>query len=287
MTIVFGGAALSGDSGGYGFGTGDDPDRLIKHALEQGIDWYDTAPIYGFDRSEILLGKSLQHKREQVKIISKAGGDWHSNRRVNMTNEPKVVLKMLEKSLKNLKSDYIDVYMIHWPDPKVDIRYPLEVLLKAQEQDKILEVGLCNTNPQDLAKAREMASINYLQSEFNLFNDGFENLALAGSKTMGWGTFDKGILAGSVHADRKFEAKDCRAWAPWWKKSGWKEKAVKAQEFKANFKLKHIALQFSLQEMDFSLCGAKTVAQIDELVTFANLSVPSDVLDSARQFFRG
>ena len=122
--IGFGGAAISGEGGGYGFGDMSETEAqtLLGHSWELGINLYDTAPIYGFGLSEERLGKYLP---KDAIIVTKGGVDWHSTRRVNMTNDPKVIERMFLESLKRLKREYIDVYMIHWPDKNVDIRRPL------------------------------------------------------------------------------------------------------------------------------------------------------------------
>ena len=86
---------------------------MLGLAFDLGIRLYDTAPIYGFGLSEQRLGNYFKHKREDVFFISKSGVDWHDSKRVNMTNDPAVTQKMLENSLRDLQSDYIDLYMIH------------------------------------------------------------------------------------------------------------------------------------------------------------------------------
>lgn len=218
--ITFGGASLSGEGGGYGFGEmpENEAEALIKSALEAGINVFDTAPIYGFGLSEERLGRYLP---ADAMVISKSGVDWHPTKRVNMSNSPEITSRMLHESLKRLKRDMIDIYMIHWPDPKIDIRIPLEVLKKAQDEGKIRWIGLCNPTPADLSKAQEICEIKVLQSELNLFQQkSFDDLGeLWKDKwTMGWGTFDKGILSGRVTEERKFTKEDARSWAPWWNK---------------------------------------------------------------------
>ncbi|MBT3982619.1 MAG: hypothetical protein HOE90_14770 [Bacteriovoracaceae bacterium] len=223
-TICFGGASISGEGKGYGFGpiTEDESIRLLKKAFEAGINFFDTAPIYGFGSSEIRMGKAFKDIREKVFLISKCGIDWHSNTRVNMTNDPAICEKMLGQSLERLQTDYIDLYMIHWPDQNVDIRDSLKVLVDAKKAGKIKYIGLCNTNVDELEKAREVCKIDMVQSEYNLFADSvrdqlFPYLEQHHIPFMGWGTFQKGILTKRVDASRKFDSTDCRSSAPWWK----------------------------------------------------------------------
>ena len=146
--LGFGGAALSGEGGGYGFGAISEQQSqdLLHEVIQSGIGLIDVAPIYGFGLAEKRLGKALKGRRDRVRVISKAGVTWDGSQRVDVNNSPQVVLKMLEQSLQDLQTDYIDDYLIHWPDPRNDIRAAMEVLAKAQEQGKIRRVGLSNTN---------------------------------------------------------------------------------------------------------------------------------------------
>ncbi|MBC96579.1 MAG: hypothetical protein CME63_02450 [Halobacteriovoraceae bacterium] len=222
---AFGGAAISGEGGGYGFGQPkDNAEELLEYAFENGIRVFDTAPIYGFGKSEEILGEYFKKNRDQVKIISKSGVYWHENQRVDMTNDPKITEKMLEDSLRRLQSDYIDLYMIHWPDAQVDIRRPMEVLAKAKNRGKIKHIGLCNTHILDYQAASEIEKIEVIQSEHNIFNSPPEDIKEIILKDnlsfMGWGTFDKGILTGRVTKKREqakdYDKDDCRKSAPWW-----------------------------------------------------------------------
>lgn len=276
IPLAFGGAAISGEGGGYGFGDISEADsiELLHLAYEQGLRIFDTAPIYGFGLSEKRMGKAFRQMREKVFLVSKSGVTWGDNKRVDMSNDPVVTLKMLEQSLRDLGSDYIDLYMIHWPDARVDIRRPLEVLAKAKHQGKIKYIGLCNTNLQDLEKGHEIERIEVVQSEFNFFQNAaseelFPYLKTHNISFMSWGTLDKGILTGRVDEKRKYEASDCRSWAPWWKKADNKSK------FEAMKKIwplldKHqkngleLALGYNLSfpELSVALCGAKSKNQL-------------------------
>jgi aryl-alcohol dehydrogenase-like predicted oxidoreductase len=194
-----------------------------------------------------------------------------------MSNSKDVTEKMLAQSLKRLKRDVIDIYMIHWPDPKVDIRVPLEVLKLAQTKGKIKHIGLCNTNQEDLRKAKEICEIDVLQSELNLFNqEAFLRLDQEWQNkfTMGWGTFDKGILTGRVTHDRVFSKEDCRAWAPWWNKKEVQVKIKRTQKLKEilvdyNLSLQSFCLHYSISYFGLSTCliGFKTVGDISEVTS--------------------
>jgi len=296
--FAFGGAAISAEGGGYGFGKTVDPAKeLLNFAFDHGVRIFDTAPIYGFGHSENVLGEHFKKNRDQVKIISKSGVYWHDNQRVDMTNDPKITGKMLEDSLRRLQSDYIDLYMIHWPDAKVDIRRPMEVLSKAKNQGKIKHIGLCNTYPEDFKNASEVDLVEVVQSEHNIFHAPNPNMVETIKENevsfMGWGTFDKGILTGRVNKKREqakdYDADDCRKNAPWWQQSVVLEKCDKVELLKPiaeelGMELTELALRY-LYSHDWhsvTLMGAKSLKDWEQALKishkgFENLEVVEQI----------
>ncbi len=268
--FIFGGAALSSDGGGYAFGKPED--GLLDFVFDQGIKIFDTAPIYGFGKSEEALGHFIKNKREKVCLISKSGVGWHDNKRVNMSNDPKQTQAMLIESLRRLKTEYIDHYMIHWPDSKVDIRFPLEVLAKAQIEGKVKTIGLCNTNLEDLTKAEELIRIDSVQMQNNLFErpeaDVTNFLRQREIPFVGWGVFDKGILTGRVDKKRELSKNyaegDSRKKSVWWiqaevlKKI---EKIPRLEELVGDLGLINAAISYALNPSwsKYILMGSKTI----------------------------
>lgn len=288
VPFAFGGAALSAEGGGYGFGVGEDkPEDILAYAFDRGVSLFDTAPIYGFGRSEEVLAPFIKDKREKLRVITKSGVTWNSSKRVDMTNEPKVLTEMLVNSLRRLNTDYIDLYMIHWPDSKVDIRKPLEELMKHKESDKVLEIGLCNTHVEDLKKAEEICDIKVVQSQMNIFEQPPEDvqkyLLEKNVSFMGWGAFDKGILTGRVTKEREqkkdYDSSDCRKSAPWWNQADVLRKVEVAKELSAwgekkELSLKEVALGF-IHTHSFAnqiLLGAKSLKDWKEVL---DLKLPS------------
>lgn len=294
--IAFGGGAISGEGGGYGFGhvTDEDAISLLQEAHDRGINLFDTAPVYGFGLSEKRMGKAFLGKRDRVFIVSKGGIPWDDNKRLKLDNSPKVIQKMLEQSLKDLRTDYIDLYMIHWPDNNVDIRKPMEYLSKVKEEGKIRVIGLCNSFVEDINRACEIERVDVLQSEFNLFNSSAKDTLfdIIREKKMGfmsWGTLDKGILTGRVTPERKFDEVDARSWAPWWKNDD-KTSKYKAME-RINELLKeteHSGLELALgfvlqfQEISTALCGVRNTEQLETAVKALKNLPDEDVLNEAK-----
>jgi aryl-alcohol dehydrogenase-like predicted oxidoreductase len=275
IKLGFGGASISGEGAGYGFGdiSKDDSLELLKFVKERGVKVFDTAPIYGFGESEVRMGEAFKSCREEVFIVSKSGVSWHSTKRVNMTNEPKETQKMLHESLKRLQSEYIDLYMIHWPDKRVDIRRPMEVLAKAKNEGKIKHIGLCNTNRSDYLLASEIENIEVIQGSLNFFDrESLDDVIPLAQKEnlsfMSWGTLDKGLLSGTVTKNRTFDKSDCRSWAPWWKAIPKEEKIKKAAIIQDHLKsvgksALNLALTFnsSIESVDSVLCGGRSIEQ--------------------------
>ncbi len=298
----FGGAAISGEGGGYGFGkTVDHAQELLDFAYDQGVRIFDTAPIYGFGQSENILGEHFKKTRDQVKIVSKSGVYWHDNKRVDMTNDPKITAQMLEDSLRRLQSDYIDLYMIHWPDGKTDIRYPMEVLAKAKNAGKIKHIGLCNTFPEDVAAASEVGEIEVIQCEHSIFHGPSDELTtLIKDKNisfMGWGTFDKGILTGRVTKKREqaknYDEDDCRKSAPWWQQKVVIEKCEKVEKLKPladelELSLTGLALRYlySHEWHTSTLLGAKSILDWKDALSVDHKGLEADILAEINKLCR-
>ena len=297
IPLAFGGAAISGEGGGYGFGniTEIESIELLNKAFDLGVRIFDTAPIYGFGLSEVRMGKAFKQNRDKVFIVSKSGVTWGDNKRVDMSNDPLVTTRMLEQSLRDLQSDYIDLYMIHWPDARVDIRRPMEVLAKAKAQGKIKHIGLCNTTISDLDLALEIERIEVVQSEFNFFQNGasealFPYLKKHNMSFMSWGTLDKGILTGRVDEKRKFDESDCRSWAPWWKNADNKPKFLAMKRIwpmldSHNHTGLEMALGYNLNfpELSVALCGAKNSEQLLSIFKALDNLPKKDILLEAQE----
>lgn len=293
--VGFGGAAISGEGGGYGFGEVSEADaiHLVHHALELGVNLFDTAPIYGFGTSEKRLGKALYgHRRDHVFIVSKCGVAFDDRKRVRIDNSPRTTRAMLEQSLRDLGTENIDLYLVHWPDPEVDIRATMEVLARAQEDGKITYIGLSNTSLDDLAKAQEIVEVSACQGQFNLFENQvsdtlFPTLAEEGIRFMSWGTLDKGILTGRVFEGRTYDKTDVRDHAPWWTSMDRapRYRAMDAMSSilkDAGFSGLELAVSYVLRHQDVAtaLSGGRTQRQWDGLLQAVCNPMPDSVIDA-------
>jgi len=204
--------------GGWMWGGSDENDAIstIHSALERGINLIDTAPVYGFGRSEEIVGKALAGRREKAVIATKAGLEWN-NGRVNRNASPERLRAELEDSLRRLGTDYIDIYQIHWPDPLVPIEETAAVMGEFFKQGRIRAIGVSNFTPEQVASFASVAPLHTVQPPCNLFERSDDLLASAkqhGLTVLAYGALCRGLLSGKVTATRRFEGDDLRQYDP-------------------------------------------------------------------------
>lgn len=291
--ISFGGAAVSGEGGGYGFGELSESDSisLLHAAIDRGINCFDTAPCYGYSLSEQRFGKAFEGRRDQVFLVSKCGVTWDENKKLYNSNDPLVTQRMLESSLRDLRVECIDLYFIHWPDKKVDVRKTMEFLSEAKRAGKIGAIGLSNFyDIDDIKRAQEVDRIDAFQTQFNLFSpEAAEKLfpfaKEHGIAHMSWGSFDKGILTGRVKRDRTFDAKDFRSHAKDFVNEG-KMRAMDRITLlleERGFDGRQLALGFifSHPEATTAVCGVKSIDQLESALKAINNLPPTDLIEQA------
>jgi len=203
--------------GGWMWGGTDEKEsiRTIHAALDLGINLIDTAPIYGFGRSEELVGDALQHRRrESIIVATKVGIDWTQGK-IERNSTRQRILKEFEDSLRRLRTDYIDIYQVHWPDPIVPIEETAGTLRDLYEQGKIRAIGVSNYSPEEMARFRSIAPLHTIQPPYNLFEREIEGDVLPYARnrsiaTLTYGALCRGLLSGAMRADRQFAKDDMR-----------------------------------------------------------------------------
>ena len=293
--VGFGAAAISGSGGGYSFGEISEAAaiELVHRAQDSGINIFDTAPIYGFGLSEQRLGRALRgRRRDDAIIVSKCGIAWDGSKRVSIDNSAATTQRMLEQSLRDLDTEQIDVYLVHWPDPSIDIRETYEVLVRAKESGKVGAIGLSNTNPNELTLALEVGPVDVCQGQDSFFESWnrtniFDQLTSINAGFMAWGTLEKGILTGRVTAERSFDQHDVRSHAPWWTSVDHSKHFEVMTRLKSFLKgVGYTSIECAISHVlrgdvvSTALCGARTTEQIDGLVQAVENRVPDDILDA-------
>jgi len=204
--------------GGWMWGGTDEAQAIatIRSALDRGISLIDTAPIYGFGTSESIVGKALSTPalRQQAVIATKAGLEWSSGK-PRRDSRPARLRQELEDSLRRLRTDYIDLYQIHWPDPLVPIEDVAAELARMHRDGKIRAIGVSNFDPLQMAAFRAAAPLHSVQPPYNLFERGIDADVLpyaagSGLTVLAYGALCRGLLSGRITTDTQFEGDDLR-----------------------------------------------------------------------------
>lgn len=205
--------------------------RAIKAAFESGITTIDTAPAYGFGHSETLVGKALEDiPRDRYQILTKyglnwgeAGGKLYFEDKDNEGNPIKVykwaskekVIQECEESLRRLKTDYIDLYQIHWPDVTTPIEETMEAVQRLMEQGKVRAAGVCNYNVAQVDEALETIQLAANQVPYSMINRGIEQDVVPQAIERGMGIIpysplQRGVLTGKMKPGHQFKEGDSR-----------------------------------------------------------------------------
>jgi aryl-alcohol dehydrogenase-like predicted oxidoreductase len=192
----------------------------IRAALEEGINLIDTAPAYGFGVSEKIVGKALAEAglRSQAVIATKAGLEWRDGRIYRNASRARI-MQEIDASLRRLRTDYIDIYQVHWPDRLVPVEETAAAMLKLYEQGKIRAIGVSNFSVEQMERFRKVAPLHVLQSPYNLFERDIESEILPYCRanqivTLGYGALCRGLLSGRMGADTTFNGDDLRRLDP-------------------------------------------------------------------------
>ena len=250
--------------------------RTIAAALDHGIDLIDTAPAYGAGRAEELVGKALagSGRRAQVVIATQVGLELDGGVRRN--SRPARIREELEGSLRRLRTDHIDLYQVHWPDPATPFEETGAALHELLRAGKIRAIGVSNFSPEQLDRIRRTAPVHAAQPPYNLFERDAERDVLPycrknGIVTLTYGALCRGLLSGRMRPDTRFEGDDLRKIDPKFKQPRYGQylRAVEALDELARKRFGkrviHLALRWALDRpgVGVALWGARGPEQLD------------------------
>jgi aryl-alcohol dehydrogenase-like predicted oxidoreductase len=202
--------------GGWMWGGTDESKSIatIRAALDQGINLIDTAPAYGFGVSEQIVGKALTGARSTAIIATKVGLEWRDGKVYRNASRHRIMAE-IHDSLRRLRTDYIDIYQVHWPDPRVPIEETADAMRALYTQGKIRAIGVSNFSVAQMRAFQAVAPLHVLQSPYNLFERDIERDVLPycvanGIATLGYGALCRGLLSGRMRSDSTFEGDDLR-----------------------------------------------------------------------------
>jgi aryl-alcohol dehydrogenase-like predicted oxidoreductase len=257
--------------------------RTIHAAVDRGITLIDTAPVYGFGRSEEIVGKALAEggRRQRVLIATKVGLDWKDGQPFRNGGKTRIY-KEIEVSLRRLRTDVIDIYQVHWPDPGVPIEETAAAMVDLQRVGKIRAIGVSNFSPAQIAAFRKVAPVHTVQSPYNLFERGIEQDVLPYCRdrdivTLAYGPLCRGLLSGRMTGQTQFTGDDLRKSDPKFKVPRFAQylRAVERLDrfAQANYgrRVIHLALRWVLDRQNsmIALWGAR---RPDQLAPIAGLS---------------
>ena len=205
--IGFGSWAVGGGDWQFSWGPQDDNDSIaaIHKALELGINWIDTAAVYGLGHSEEVVARALKTTSHKPYIFTKCGLVWGEKREVN--NDLKQIRREVEDSLRRLAVDTIDLYQMHWPKPEEEIEQAWGVMADLQKQGKVRWIGVSNFSVEQMERVNKIAPITSNQPPYSMLNRAAEAAILPYCQRNNIGVINyapmhSGLLTGAMTKQR-------------------------------------------------------------------------------------
>ncbi|MDZ8236371.1 MAG: aldo/keto reductase [Nostoc sp. ChiQUE01a] len=207
--IGFGAWAIGGGDWAFGWGTQDDEESIaaINRALDLGVNWIDTAAIYGLGHSEEIVAQALKGRSNRPYIFTKCSLIWNENGKIGNSLKADSIRQEVEASLRRLNIETIDLYQIHWPNPDPEIEEGWTTLAKLKDEGKVRYIGVSNFNVQQLQRAQNIAPVTSLQPPYSLVKPNVENEILPFCKENNIGVIvyspmQSGLLTGKMTPER-------------------------------------------------------------------------------------
>jgi aryl-alcohol dehydrogenase-like predicted oxidoreductase len=280
--------------GGWMWGGTDDAQAVatIKSAVDRGITLIDTAPAYGFGHAEELVGRALAEAgaRDNVCIATKVGLNWGGGEVFRDASRARIQ-KEVEDSLRRLRTDVIDIYQVHWPDPKTPVEEIAEAMLSLYRAGKIRAIGVSNFSVAQMETFRAIAPLHTAQPPYNLFERGAEAdiLPYCGDKhiaTLAYGPLCRGLLAGRITRDTTFTGDDIRRQDPKFQPPRLSQYVAAVQQLdrfaRDNYgrRVIHLAMRWVLDRegITFALWGARRPEQLSALSEISGWKIDASAM---------
>lgn len=207
--IGFGAWAIGGGNWEFAWGPQDDNESIaaIHRALDHGVNWIDTAAIYGLGHSEEMVARALKTASHKPLVFTKCSMRWHADRSIYRSLKAESLREELENSLRRLGVETIDLYQIHWPNPETEIEEGWEALARFKEQGKVRWIGVSNFSVEQMKRALKIAPITSLQPPYSMLRRAIEQEVLPFAQANGIGVINyspmlSGLLTGKMTAQR-------------------------------------------------------------------------------------
>lgn len=278
--------------GGTDWGTVDIAEigRAIDRALELGIDFFDTADVYGLGLSEERLSQALGQRRHDVVIATKGGVSWNRpspsvRARVTYDSSPKYLRTAVDNSLRRLRLDVLPIYYIHWPDPKTPIETTFSALEKLRAEGKIRSLGCSNYSADMVARACQAATVEYVQLPINVLEgapgpDMMEVCARHRLHIVAYNVLAQGLLTGKYTESSRFPPDDRRSRLPLFQGQRYRDALARVAQIREEaISEKLTAAQYAIRwilrqpGVASAIVGIKSVQQLDENAVGAGAAV--------------
>jgi len=200
---------MGGAGWAFSWGPQDDNESIaaIRHAFEKGMNWIDTAAVYGLGHSEEVVAKAIEGISPRPYVFTKCARVWNEERQIGKRLKADSVRAECEASLRRLKLDCIDLYQIHWPEPDEDIEEGWETMAKLQKEGKARWIGVSNFSVAQLKRIAPIAPVTSLQPPYSMLVRGSEESLLPYTQENGIGVIvyspmRNGLLSGSMTKER-------------------------------------------------------------------------------------
>jgi aryl-alcohol dehydrogenase-like predicted oxidoreductase len=290
--IGFGAWAIGGGGWEFGWGSQEDDRSIaaIHHALDEGINWIDTAAAYGFGHSEEIVGRALQGLSARPYVFTKASLLEGPGRRVVHNLKRDSILREAHGSLERLGVDAIDVYQIHWPIPDQDIEQGWSAFAELKEQGLVRHIGVSNFDAAQLKRIQQLAPVETIQPQYSLIERDVEQDILPFAEREGVGVIvyspmGSGLLTGRMTRERIASMPD----------DDWRSHDQRFQDPELSHNLqivdrlaavaeRHdtvpgaIAIAWTLRNpaVDGAIVGFRSPEQVDPLLEAANVELSND-----------
>ncbi len=297
--IGVGAWAMGGGNWASAWGHQDDTESIaaIKRAIKLGINWVDTAAVYGLGHSEEVVGEAIKGG-EKPYIFTKSSLVWNEKGEVSNSLQGQSIEREVEASLKRLGVEAIDLYQIHWPNPDQDIEEGWSAMAKLKKEGKVRHIGVSNFNVEQIKRAERIAPVETLQPPYSLVHPEVQDkiLPYAQEQNIGvivYSPMASGLLTGRMTADRiaKMPQDDWRKKAP----------DFQGERLQRNLKLANllseigfphnvpagvVAVAWTLHNpaVTGAIVGTRSSAQIEELVPAAEFRLSDTEMEQVNKF---
>ncbi len=294
--------AIGGGNWEFAWGAQDDQQSIaaIHHALDLGINWIDTAPVYGLSHSEEIVGRAIKGRSEHPFIFTKCSLVWGQSRTVTNSLKADSVKRECEASLRRLGVDAIDLYQIHWPNPEPEIEEGWAAMAELKREGKVRHIGVSNFNVAQMERAQRVAPVETLQPPYSLLNRDIEQTILPYCQqhnigVIAYSPMASGLLTGAMTPDRvaalaqdDWRRNDDRFQQPRLSRNLQLAGVLRRIGERHRVSAGVVAIAWALRHpaVTAAIVGARRPDQIDETVAAANLDLTGDDLGEIEAFLR-